>query len=882
MPADNGINLLLLASPEHYESLGRYVPTQEFLSVARELVPRDWRLVRSDTWFNVVAPRHVMPPQGWKIHVSASVDEAAEVLRKTIAVLVDEHVTFKFALDPGLLRNLNGKNWPRAGSGKFVTIYPPDDAAFARIAERLRVALAGHTGPYVLSDRRYKDSGVVHYRYGGFVRTVSLSATGEQQATISAPDGTAVPDDRRPYFSLPPWVSDPFPPEHPAEPEEPVLRDGRYAILRVLHFSNTGGVYLADDTATGRRVVVKEARPHSGGDSGEGNSQDLLTKEHAILEALEPYGIAPRPVELFREWEHLFLVEEYVEGISLLSLSAAENKLLVPNLDPDGAREFRDRLRVLWTNLATTLEAAHAAGVLLGDFAPRNVLVDPRTLDLKLIDFEATVRVGVDAPTRLATPGFASPQHLAVGIAGPADDYYALGALMLASLFPLNTMFLIDPTAPARILRAVARDTAIPEAWRDVIAALLDHDPARRPAPAAVVAALRDDTPPATADVVLPTDEELRATVDGVVRHVIGSADFARRDRLYPADAAVFTTNPLNVATGAAGVAYALFRINGEVPGRTVAWMLSHEVSPAAYPPGLYTGTSGLAWVLGELGEPAAATALMTDVRAHPGRFASHTVHSGAAGYGLAALRLWQLTGDEAFLADAVDAGEHLLASGTDDGETLSWPDAAGVARIGYPQGASGPALFLLYLSLAAGAPRYLAAGRRALAFDLAFATERDGVVSFPGRTDQLGTLFPYWDNGSAGVGTALVRYYAVTGDEEYRKALDPLALDCSRRYASMPSLFRGLAGLGELLLDCHQLLGEPQFREEARVVADGIRLFAVDRPGGTAFPGELLLRLSTDLGTGSAGVALFLHRLATGGPSSHLLLDSLLPDPVG
>jgi hypothetical protein len=42
--------------------------------------------------------------------------------------------------------------------------------------------------------------------------------------------------------------------------------------------------------------------------------------------------------------------------------------------------------------------------------------------------------------------------------------------------------------------------------------------------------------------------------------------------------------------------------------------------------------------------------------------------------------------------------------------------------------------------------------------------------------------------------------------------------------------------------------------------------LFAIEKPSGIVFPGEELIRVSTDFGTGSAGTGLFLHRLLTGG----------------
>jgi hypothetical protein len=42
--------------------------------------------------------------------------------------------------------------------------------------------------------------------------------------------------------------------------------------------------------------------------------------------------------------------------------------------------------------------------------------------------------------------------------------------------------------------------------------------------------------------------------------------------------------------------------------------------------------------------------------------------------------------------------------------------------------------------------------------------------------------------------------------------------------------------------------------------------LFAIEKPTGIVFPGEELLRISTDYGTGSAGTGTFFHRLIAGG----------------
>lgn len=65
--------------------------------------------------------------------------------------------------------------------------------------------------------------------------------------------------------------------------------------------------------------------------------------------------------------------------------------------------------------------------------------------------------------------------------------------------------------------------------------------------------------------------------------------------------------------------------------------------------------------------------------------------------------------------------------------------------------------------------------------------------------------------------------------------------------------------------------------------VADGISLFALQRSNGIAFPGEQLLRISTDFGTGAAGIGLYLHRLAHAGSvgNPNFFVDALLRDKL-
>ena len=213
------------------------------------------------------------PEQGWKLHISATEASAGDVLGATVPVLVAEGVPFKFAADHKIVRLLNATHADRASGGKFLTVYPADDAQAVRLAEACHRATDGLAGPVILSDRAYRPGSLVHYRYGGFSSTTAIDNDGVIVHLIKGPDGSPLPDERTPAYRAPSWLADPFQPAQPvaAAPsaDATVVLNGRYRILGALSHANKGGTYLAEDTATGAQVVVKEGRPHVG-DEGRG------------------------------------------------------------------------------------------------------------------------------------------------------------------------------------------------------------------------------------------------------------------------------------------------------------------------------------------------------------------------------------------------------------------------------------------------------------------------------------------------------------------------------------------------------------------------------------------------------------------------------------
>jgi lantibiotic modifying enzyme len=321
-------------------------------------------------------------------------------------------------------------------------------------------------------------------------------------------------------------------------------------------------------------------------------------------------------------------------------------------------------------------------------------------------------------------------------------------------------------------------------------------------------------------------------------------------------------------------VGYALTRSTGCAQEEVAQWILHHKITPELYAPGLYAGMSGIAWSLLEMGKHKESEEILRGTFNHNLLIHSADIFYGIAGWGLACLRFFVETGNEHYLEQAKFAGRRLLYTGKQSQDTCHWAHSDGIP-LGFAHGASGIAVFLLYLYLATGREEFLAAGQRGLEFDLhhAVATKDDGL-SWRHSIQSNSPLYPYWQHGSAGVGMCVLRYWRLLGSARYWSILERIFVDVDRKYAVFPGRFMGLAGLGDFLMDMYEASGEARFLQAAHKVAEGIMQFQVERRG-IAFPGDSISRLSCSYGNGSAGIAVFLARLL-GKKGSPFMLDCL------
>lgn len=868
--------LNMIVDKEFFETVDRYrYRPVDYVEPLTQLIPGDWETGQNGIWFYCSPPRVRIPDQGWKLHFSTTPSGSLSLLERVTPILVATVTPFKFLVDRDIVRLSNGKSWRRGAAGKFITMYPTNRHKFLDLADELRTATANFDGPYILSDRRVPHSTVLHYRYGSLKRSSQLDVTGVRTPIYRDPDGRPVPDKREPYFTLPSWETDPY-----DVPEENVasvsLKGGRYRVLSSFAFRNSGGVYLADDVHTDTQVVIKEARPHvySGGTQ---SSTDLLKKEHRLLSRFSEDGILPRPLDIFKDWEHTFLVQEHIAGRTLGQYCARRSPLLMSQPGTMRLATYIQQTKSIFASLARALKTMHDSDVVMADLSLSNVLVDTDTLTVKLIDLESSFEKGADEPIYLMTPQFAAPEQRSRGSITEAADRYAFGALLLAFLCPSAGATRLNPAALELLLREITIDLELPRSVPDLVEMLMAETPSRRPPWQTIMSVLESDDerpiPPVRSEV---GKTWTTASVDRICDYVISTADFSRRDRLFPADSRVFSTNPLSLAYGACGIAYVLHKLVGDCPAAVLRWIASQRLDPRGYPPGLYVGLSGIAWMMYEIGLTEQSRQAMNSAMEHPLAEDCCDLFYGMAGICLAALRFFVWTGDEYYLEGAMRMARELAARSRREGDGVYWPNGDDV-WVGLGRGASGVALPLLYLALLSRDDEWLRLGEQALRFEHANAlTTVNDRCLWPDKKGNDSIGYPYWSVGAAGVGCVTGRYSRVTGDRTFRGMVDRIASEINRKWAVYPNFSTGLAGIGQFHLDMYDIAGDYRYVEMARRAASGIALCAIQKPAGIAFPGDRLARISCDVATGAAGVALFLGRL-TGKTDGFLNLDFLI-----
>ncbi|MFF3335156.1 class III lanthionine synthetase LanKC [Streptomyces sp. NPDC002888] len=654
-------------------------------------LPDEWRVERGRDWTSCRPPDPSgRPEQGWKIHVSGTLDTAEGLLATLVPYLVERGVMFKFIRSATVLRRRNSKNGERTASGKFITVYPHGDRHTEQLLNGMEELVGGTPGPYILTDLRWKQ-GPLYVRYGAYVWRSTRDQRGVMVPAMTGPDGTLVPDERRPVFRPPAWVEIPdFLHEALQARKEGTLANFPFKIRGALHFSNGGGIYRATEDGTGRDVLLREARPMAGVDAEWGDAVTRMKREHWALERLSGLPCVPEFIDYLTGHEHHYLAREYVEGDSLSAAMATRHPYSVGDNSPRARHAYRTWALDVLRSVEDGMNAMHERGVVFGDLSLANVLVTKD--EIRFIDLETATPVDEARPQAMGSLGFRAPEHLR----GRDIDRYALAVLKLVLFIPVPQAVPWSAHKARQLVDEMVRDFQVPVEFVDSILAWLS--PENLPT--------RHECTVAWPERAEHSDLEAR-----IVDSVLATATPNRTDRLYPGDPMQFMSpgGGTTFAFGAAGTLWALSRTGWTVPAEHVRWLVDRvKAGESGDGPGFTGGLAGLGHTLDELGEHDLASEVLeralaqADEQGVPDSFAS-----GRSGVALAVLFHHRATGDARWLDAALD-----IAARIEQG-----PHSA--RRVGLLHGRTGPALLHIHLHRATGDPESLARAVDELGRDL-------------------------------------------------------------------------------------------------------------------------------------------------------------------
>lgn len=260
-------------------------------------------------------------------------------------------------------------------------------------------------------------------------------------------------------------------------PLAPGMRFEGFTVLRELVVSPRSHVHLAQDDASGQRVVLKTPSVDLQGDAA--HLDRFVLEEWVARRIRSPHVVRPAAGE--RPRRHLFVALDFIDGQTLAQWMR------------DHPRPALEAVRTIVEQAARGLQALHRREMLHQDLRPENLMIDAAGT-VTLIDLGSVHVAGLaerlEEPRPLAVEGtlqYVAPEVLLGEGASERSDLFSLAAIsyhVLAGQLPygLDAARLRTP-ADLRRLRYVPLRHHRPDlpAWVDaVLQKALQPDPRRR------------------------------------------------------------------------------------------------------------------------------------------------------------------------------------------------------------------------------------------------------------------------------------------------------------------------------------------------------------------------------------------------------------------
>ena len=224
------------------------------------------------------------------------------------------------------------------------------------------------------------------------------------------------------------------------------LLQNRYRLVNILGQGGFGRTYLVEDLGRFQeRCALKELIPMQSGPYVLEKSKELFQREAAILYQIAHPQI-PQFRAIFEENQRLFLVQDYVEGMTY-------RELLLDRASK--GRTFTEaEVLVFIRQMLPVLAHIHARGIIHRDISPENIIRRENDQLPVLIDFgvvkELATKVqspeGTAHATTVGKIGYAPMEQLQSGRVTASSDLYALAVTAIVLLTGKEPHELLDQT----------------------------------------------------------------------------------------------------------------------------------------------------------------------------------------------------------------------------------------------------------------------------------------------------------------------------------------------------------------------------------------------------------------------------------------------------
>ena len=232
---------------------------------------------------------------------------------------------------------------------------------------------------------------------------------------------------------------------------------GNYTTLEKIAEGGFGSTYKATHRLTGCPVCIKHAHHISAADEA------ILMEEARICWDLRHWGIPAIRNIIRMSDDSLAIVMSYIPGPTLVQVR--EMPAHHGGIEPEHVAWITDRM-------LNILKYLHFEGVMHGDVKPANVIIQPESHTVTLVDYGlSALRPKRSDTVKGYTPFYASPEQMAGQTLTPECDFFGLGMTMIYALGGSVETIKVPGTTPPEmckfIKRLIRRDADARPHWQD-------------------------------------------------------------------------------------------------------------------------------------------------------------------------------------------------------------------------------------------------------------------------------------------------------------------------------------------------------------------------------------------------------------------------------